>query len=297
MSEFNPLLAAEGVLGQITYPMGLMPKHNGVRGACQKGMLVARSLKLIPNVHARNLFSHPDAEDMEGELVVGAFDDEEVFSISTSGVMSRDGQPDVHWYLFDTYHPTATFTERYQMLVARQRLLPMSMQGKTSVVPLHVINSDEELTRWSEHYLSLGFEGVVLKKLDARYKTGRSTAKEQTFMRYCPWHTSEAIILSVEEGQINNNVSKVNELGYLRKSSHKANKVGSGQAGSVTVQDLKTGIQHSMIVPTDLLQKQVWLNTSMYIGKVVKYKFKPPVIKGGKPRFPQWEGLRDPLDM
>jgi hypothetical protein len=52
-----------------------------------------------------------------------------------------------------------------------------------------------------------------------------------------------------------------------------------------------------MIVPTDLLQKQVWLNTSMYIGKVVKYKFKPPVIKGGKPRFPQWIAIRHPDDM
>jgi DNA ligase-1 len=297
MAEFNPLLAAEGVLGQLTYPLALMPKHNGVRGAVQSHQLVARSKKAIPNVHCRVLFGHPDAEDMEGELVVGAFDDEEVFSVSTSGVMSTAGTPDVHWYLFDEYHPTATFLERYQNLLRRHLLLPDRIRSCSSVVPLHIINSDEELVGLSDHYLSLGFEGVVLKKPDAKYKTGRSTAKEQTFMRYCPWHTSEARILSIEEGQINNNVAKVNELGYLRKSSHKANMVGSGAAGSVGVEDLKTGLQHSMIVPTEALQKSVWENPHLYLGKIVKYKFKPPVKIGGKPRFPQWLGLRDPLDM
>lgn len=298
MAEFNPLLAAEAVLGNLTYPLGLMPKHNGVRGACQNQILVARSKKPIPNCHTRTLFGGTgEVEDFEGELVVGAFDDEEVFSNSTSGVMTEDGAPDVHWYLFDLYHPTAPFKERHAMLSARWAGLPAHLATRSSVVPLHVIHSDQELVQWSDHYLALGFEGVVLKKLTAPYKTGRSTAKEQIFMRYCPWLTSEALILAVHEGKVNNNVSKTNELGFLKKSTHKANIAGSGQAGSVTVKDLKTGLQHSMAVPTDALQKQVWATQEDYIGKVVRYKFKPPVIKNGLPRFPQWEGLRSELDM
>ena len=116
-------------------------------------------------------------------------------------------------------------------------------------------------------------------------------------MRYCPWLRSEATILSIHEGEVNNNPSLKNELGYLRKSSHKENKVGSGQAGSVYCRDIKTGVEFSMLVPTDKLQKYMWSNRGEFINKMVKYKHKPAVIVGGKPRFPVFEGLRSPEDM
>lgn len=292
--EFNPMLAAEGVLGKISYPKVALHKHNGVRGLNQFGQLVARSLKPIPNAHTRSLFSGKALTNLDGELVVGDPYDEEVFSTSTSGVMSHDGKPDVRWFLFDFFHPTAPFIERLYM---RDHLIADVGNEYLEGIGWVILHSDEDLIRYSDNALAMGLEGLVLRDPDATYKEGRSTAKEEGFMRFCPWMRSEAIITAVHEGEVNLNVSKVNELGYLKKSSHKENKVGSGRAGAFTAVDVVTGVEFNMPVPTVKLQDEVWANPQKYIGALAKYKFKPAVKVGGKPRFPQFEGLRSKLDM
>lgn len=119
--EFNPMLAAEGVLGKIKYPAVILHKHNGVRGLNQQGQLVARSLKPIPNKHTRSLYSHKALTNFDGELVVGDPFDEEVFATSTSGVMTVTGAPDVNWFLFD-------FTTRLPLLLIACTCWPMQPQ-------------------------------------------------------------------------------------------------------------------------------------------------------------------------
>lgn len=302
-SLFNPILAAEGVLGQITYGKAgkiVMPKLNGVRGVNQGGIIMPRSLKKLRNEHTRKLFSYDSLTNLDGELVVGDFADEEVFVISTSGVGSIGGQPDVKWHVFDYYHPTASYHDRLKM---RDEVVREAGHPDVILVPWEVVYSDEELHAYACKCLALGYEGIVIRCPLAKYKTGRSTDKEQYFMRYCPWMKGEATILAVHEGQINNNESVVNELGFKKKSSHKANKVGSGQAGAFTAKDLKTGIEFNMPVPSDKLQKEVWANPEKFIGKLAHYNFKPAVKIGGKPRFPQLDqahsfiGIREPWDM
>lgn len=291
---WNPMLAAEGELGKISYPKIGLPKLNGVRACNQKGDLLARSLKPIPNIHTRSLFSKLEADGLEGELVVGNLADEEVFSNSTSGVMTRAGSPSVVWHLFDIYHPTLPFYKRLEDLYTLHEGIAIPY---TQAVESKVLKNDDDTQEYASWALRNGYEGLVLRDPLAPYKNGRSTQREQGFMRFCPWLRSEAIILEIIEGTINQNESVKNELGYLKKSTHKENLVGSGQAGSVRVRDIKTGIEFTMSVPTDKLQKYMWANKQEFLNKLVKYKFKPAVIIGGKPRFPQWEGLRDPLDM
>lgn len=294
--KFNPHLAGEAVLGKIEYPKVALPKFNGVRGLNQIGELVARSLKPIPNLYTRKKFSGTHLHGLDGELVVGLFDDEEVFTKSTSGVMSKDGLPDVKWHIFDVFHETMPYIER---LALAEEMVRHACHTGIVMVESKLVYSDAEMVEYSEWALGLGFEGLVLRDPDAKYKQGRSTDKEGSFLRFCPWHRSEAYILAIEEGQINLNESKKNELGYLKKSSHKANKVGSGQAGAITVRDCKSGLASvfNMPVPTDKLQKEMWAHPEKFIGKICKYKFKPSVKIGGKPRFSQYEGLRAPEDM
>ncbi len=291
---FNPMLAAEAELGNITYPIYASPKHNGVRGCVQNGVLLGRSLKPIPNLHTQTLFSHGLLNGLEGELVVGAFNDENVFVNSQSGVGTVEGTPAVKWYIFDQYDPHAVFNLR---LATVQFRVSMLAHPDIEMIPYKLLNSDEELEAYSEEVVAQGYEGLVLRKPTARYKTGRSTDKEQGFMRYCGWLKSEAKVLRFEEGQINNNESTINELGFKKKSSHKANKVGSGRSGKMVVQDLKTGLIHKMPVPTVKLQDETWQHPEKYVGELSHYKFKPPVKAGGLPRFPQHLGFRSPDDM
>lgn len=292
--EFNPMLACEGVLGNIDYPTLALPKHNGVRGLNRSATLLARSLKSIPNLYTRRLFSDKELEDLEGELVVGDPFDEEVFANSTSGVMTQAGYPEVTWYLFDSYHASLPYSVRLEILAQR---IDEFDDPRLQVIPHHLIYSDEELVNLTDKYLKQGFEGMVLRKPTSTYKHGRSTAKEQGFMRFCPWHRSECTILEIIEGAVNMNESKKNELGFLKKSSHKENLVPSGRAGSVRVKDVVTGITFNITIGPVKLQDDMWQNKDKYLGTIWKYKFKPPVIIGGKPRFPQLEGPRHALDM
>jgi len=294
---FNPMLAAEGVLGKIKYPQWALPKQNGVRGGLQNGSLLARSLKPIPNIHTRQTYEPIPHNGMEGELVVGPFDAEDVFTASTSGVMSVHGTPDVHWYMFDLIDKTLPFSHRYEKLSRLVESTQASGRTDLSMIPHRIIHNDDELQEYASQVLSQGYEGLVLRGPGVKYKNGRATADEQSFMRFCPWIRGEAVILGIEEGEINLNPSVVNELGFKKKSSHKANKIGSGMAGAFVCKDLKTGIEHKMPVPTVALQKDVWTNPNKYLSKIAHYKFKPAVKPGGKPRFPQYEGLRDPRDM
>lgn len=291
---FNPHLACDAVLGSIPYPQCLLYKLNGVRGGVQGGVLTSRQLKPIPNHYVRGVLSDPDLDHFEGELVVGAFDHPDVFTNSTSGVMSEEGEPDFCWYMFDFFHPTLPFIDRIQLVSEKAAEYEDS---RIQAVPWKIIHSDEELEEETSVALSLGYEGSVLRRPTALYKEGRSTSREASFMRYVPWHRSEAIIQEIIEGQINQNESKRNALGYLEKSSHKNNKVGSGRAGAAVVFDVKTGMGFKVPILGVELQNEVWLHRDDYRGKILKYKFRSPVKGGGAPRFPQWEGIRHPDDL
>lgn len=298
---WNPMLASDFEEGVLDYSEGylFLPKLNGVRGAVQEGRLVSRQLKPIPNNYVRDLFSVSELSGVEGELVVGAFNDPNVFTNSTSGVMTEVGHPEVVLHCFDFYHPHWSFERRITHV---HSLLREFDDDRLVAVPFYPVASDAEVDNLGSMFVDQGYEGGVLRKAGLTYKEGRSTLKEAGFMRWVPWHRSEAVILSIQEGKVNQNESVRNALGYLEKSSHKDNKVGSGRAGSVTVKDLKTGIIFNMSVPGVALQEEVWAQPGRFLQKLVKYKFKQPVKVGGKPRFPiwdsvEWEGLRHPDDM
>lgn len=290
------MLASDFEEGVLDYSEGFLflPKLNGVRGEIQDGRLLSRQLKPIPNDYVRGLFSIPELSGIGAELVVGAFDDPNVFTNSTSGVMTVEGFPDVRLWGFDYYHPTMPFIDRIQEV---HRILSGFEDERITPVDYHWVHSDAEVESLGNAFVSAGYEGGVLRKATLTYKEGRSTLKEAGFMRWVPWHRSEALILSIQEGKVNKNESVRNALGYLEKSSHKDNKVGSGRAGSVSVRDIHSGIEFNMAIPGVALQEDVMAHPENYLNKHLKYKFKLPVKVGGRPRFPQWEGLRHPDDM
>ena len=295
---FNPMLAGEGVLGEITYPKLISPKLNGVRGIIQNNTLYARSLKPIVNAYVQDYFSgRPALNGLDGELVVGYFGDKEVFTRTTSGVMSQEGEPDVRLYVFDYLTDTTKHLPFKDRNSIAKQLVDKLSDDHIVWVTQKLVNNDTELGEFSQGMIGLGFEGVVLRCPNALYKHGRSTDKEGTFLRFVPWHTSEAVILDVLEGEINGNESVVNELGYLKKSSAKAGKIPSGQAGSFKVMDVKTKALFHIPVSGDEFQKAVWSTRGWWASnQLIRYKYKDGV-KGDIPRYAQYEGLRAVEDM
>ena len=89
----KPMLATEADFNKLRYPVCAQPKLDGIRVVIKNGVVYSRSLKPIPNKHIQALFRHLDG--LDGELIVGNPTAHDVFQKTTSGVMSKEGEPDV----------------------------------------------------------------------------------------------------------------------------------------------------------------------------------------------------------
>lgn len=166
-----------------------------------------------------------------------------------------------------------------------------------SPVDHHEVHDEARLLHLEEHYVSLGYEGVMLRHPDGLYKHGRSTAKEGWLLKLKRFEDGEARVVGFTELMHNANEAKLNELGHLERSSHKAGKVGKQTLGALTVKDLKTGVEFEIGTGFTASQRQeLWNVGDNLLGRVVKYKSQPTGVKD-KPRFPVFLGFRDPRDL
>lgn len=276
----------------IPFPMLLSHKLDGIRCLIVDGVAVGRSLKPIPNKYVQLLFGHHEFNGLDGELIVDSPIAKDVFQVTTSGVMSIEGQPKVKFYVFDDFNHEAGFTQRLNSAIDR-------VLRHTHLIPVKhsVVSCDGDIVAWEESYLAAGYEGVMLRHPDGPYKHGRSTAKEAWLLKVKRFVDAEAKVIGFTEAQHNANEAKRNELGQLERSSHKAGKVGKQTLGALIVKDLKTGVEFDIGTGfTESQRQSLWAMGDNLIGKVVKYKSQPTGVKD-KPRFPVFLGFRDKVDM
>src|SRR3972149_596598 len=100
----------------IPFPMLLSPKLDGIRCLVIDGVAVGRSLKPIPNKYVQLLFGRREFNGLDGELIVDSPIAKEVFQVTSSGVMSIEGQPKVKFYVFDDFSHEAGFAKRLAYL-------------------------------------------------------------------------------------------------------------------------------------------------------------------------------------
>jgi len=173
--------------------------------------------------------------------------------------------------------------------------------GKLPVV-LHehkVIATSTELTEFEDKRVNAGYEGVICRSIDGRYKHGRSTLREGGMLKLKRFSDSEAIVIGIEELLHNANELEVSELGYADRSSHKDNKVPMGTMGALVARDVTTGIVFNIGTGFDAAERQwFWDEKEALIESclIVKYKFFSVGVKD-KPRHPVYLGLRDKEDL
>jgi DNA ligase-1 len=286
----KPMLASPA--GEIIHlPALLSPKLDGIRCLIIDGVACGRSLKPLPNKYVQTLFGRAALNGLDGELIVGDPTAKEVFQATSSGVMSIEGEPEVSFWVFDDFGQPGGF--KLRLSTAHQRI---KSQKFCEDVPHHLVQTAGDLNSYEEDYVTMGYEGVMLRHPDGPYKHGRSTAKEGWLLKVKRFEDNEATILGVTELMHNANEAKRNELGQLERSSHKAGKVGKKMLGALMVKDLKTGVEFDIGTGFTAAQRQVlWAARTNLIGKLVKYKSQPTGVKE-KPRFPVFLGFRDSVD-
>jgi len=288
----KPTLAAATDGTNLRYPLLASPKLDGVRAININGILLSRSLKLIPNKHIQMLFGRREFHGLDGELIIGDPTAKNVCNVTTSGVMSREGTPPTRFYVFDDHTHVGTFKYRHKGLHAR-----IAGWGSVMVVKHSVITNEQELLRYETDMLALGYEGIMIRDPNGYYKHGRSTLKEGLLLKLKRFEDSEAEVLGVVELMTNLNGAMRNALGHLERSRAKAGLVGAGTLGALQVRDLTTGVEFEIGTGFNQHDRELlWSTRNDLPGRLVRYKYQPTGVKE-KPRFPVFLGFRDPRDL
>lgn len=292
MNNFKPMLAAEADLNTLKFPLAASRKLDGIRCVIQDGEGLTRSLKKIPNKHIQELLrTLPNG--LDGELIVGSPTDKNVMQATTSGVMRVEGEPIFSFHVFDYVgSPNDPYSVRYA------NLTEIMKDVKECFVVRHLhqtVHTLQELLHYEEYCLNMGYEGLILRALDASYKFGRSTAKQQGMLKLKRFTDAEAIIIGIEQFMHNANEAQTNELGRTKRSSNAEGLVPVEKMGALIVRDIEHGWEFNIGTGfTEELRKEFWEND--WKGVIVKYKY----FSHGMvdvPRHPVFLGIRDKKDM
>lgn len=286
---FKPLLASPADLETLRFPMLASPKLDGVRAIVKDGIVLSRSLKKIPNQYVQSLFGSEHLDGLDGELIVGKPTSTTCYTDTVSGVMRVSGEPAVRFYVFDDITwPERRYDDR------RPRIDTNDAHHLVEVDQTFVHDLDE-LLKMEQRYLGMGYEGLILRDPNGKYKFGRSTTKEGILLKLKRFVDAEFEIIGFEERQKNGNEATTNELGRTKRSSHKENKTGRGDLGALVLKH-PAGTFNCGTGFDDALRAEIWANRDKYLGQLAKVKFFAIGMKD-LPRHPVYLGLRDANDL
>jgi DNA ligase-1 len=309
---WKPMLAAkpkpeelDAAIAALRYPVLASTKLDGIRASVQNGKLYSRSLKLIPNLEMQARWGREELDGLDGEIVVGSPTAEACFSRSTSIVMSRDKPAEgAVFNVFDRYEPLENFA--WRLLQAKHAVDGVWYGHTLRHVHHERVNSAAALAKYEAKVLKAGYEGVMVRDPDGLYKQGRSTLNEGGLVAIKRTVDAEAVILDVYEQEENTNEKALNELGKMKRSSHKAGKVGKGTLGGFTVRQdgvtskgvgfeafFKIGTGKGL---TEAVRAELWAARKTLPGRLVKFRYQAIGTKDS-PRQPIFLGLRDRSDL
>lgn len=297
------LATAAKDLDNLRYPLLASPKLDGIRAIVLDGVVLSRSFKPIPNLSVQRIFGRAKYNGLDGELIVGRADAPNCFRTTSSAVMSRDTElevpsgsagsiAEVTFRVFDD------FSTRIMELPFVGRL--ESAQNRIGdhrgfrQVPHVTLTGKEQLELFEQKCIEQGFEGVMVRDPYGPYKEGRSTYKEGYLLKLKRFEDGEARVLGFTELMHNANEERT---AAGRRSTKKGGLEGRGMLGAFQVQDLKTGASFDLGGGFTQADREIfWAMRDDLMRRIVKYKFFPLGSKS-KPRFPTFQGFRDPIDL
>lgn len=301
----RPLKAEDLVEDKIDfqkYGWMVQPKIDGVRAMHLHGQFTGRTLKPFANAHTQATYNRHEYVGFDGELAAESETHPRLCSLTSSAVNTSRGNttPFTLWWLFDYLgnrgqYAKMPYEERFYAL--RARVLELRSPF-LRCVPGHVVKSLSQLLEHEEHWLGLGYEGLILRRLDGPYKQGRSTVREGYLLRLKRFVQEQFVIEELYEAMENTNEATINELGYTERSSHQEGKVPKGMLGGFRGTCCKTG--KAITVGAGEMdhdeRRRAWENPDLYIKKKGIYKHFPKGVKD-KPRFPTWVCLVGESDL
>jgi DNA ligase-1 len=291
ITHWKPLLAAtlpqDADLSALPYPLYASPKLDGVRCMIQNGAPISRNFKAFRNPAVAKKFGFAAFEGLDGELTIGPPYGSDVYN-KTAGCLNS-GKAEAYqvamkllrFNVFDIRtHLAFDFVTRLETLRRDYK-----NQG-AQIVEQKLICNAAALTAYEEQMLAKGYEGLMLRAADSgAYMEKRSTLREFVLVKMKRVERAFARILEIYSLERNLNTEKTSTG---KRSSKKVGiVVDKTRIGSALLKDTKTGVEFSVSVAGDVLQKWTgWKDKSLWAGKLVAYRYQMVGTMNGVPRFP-----------
>lgn len=282
-------------LSKLTFPLWASPKIDGFRCILGQQPYTSR-LSPFPNEHFRKELSGvlPARSFLDAEAVVGGRRGSGVLQRTSSGLTSKDGQPDFTLWVFD--RPGLEFGW-YGRYAEAARLIRSVGHPRIKLLKHTLIASLPDLEEFIEDKLAAGYEGVMVRSQDGHYKQGKGTIREQLLLKVKPFVDAEGEVTGFFEEEENLNPEKRDNTGKLKRSSSKEGKRAKGTLGGFILRDLKTSVEVRVGGGfTKDQRKTYWQHREEMIGKIVKYKSQQVGVKD-KPRHPTFVCFREAWDL
>ncbi len=275
---------AELVLDDVKYPVRVDPKLDGLRliaikqnGECTLYTRNGTALETLPRIKAAIEALDFDNIVFDGEGMAKDWNE------SASVMMARKTHKDdstMTYNVFDAM-PLADWESQNCKLTYRERLDFASMmladadkKGPLKLLPFITANCDKDVQDAYENWLGDGFEGVMLKDLNALYKFKRSKG----VLKLKPIATHEGIIVDHYEGNLGAKREGLFGGFVILLPNGVTTRVGGGFSDK-----LKADIQLE--------------GPDTYLGRIAECECQPPLTEDGRMRFPVFTRFRDPSDV
>jgi DNA ligase 1 len=286
-------------LARLRVPALASPKLDGVRCMVVDGVAMSKNMKPIRNEHVQARLGLKALSGLDGELVVGAANDNHtggaVLGRTMSGVMSRQGKPEFTFHVFDRWdRPQRPYRWR---LGSAEDILDDHRHRPLVLVPQEPVATLEDARALEEQFLAQGYEGACFRHPDAPYKYGKVAPTEGWLWKLKRFVDGEAVVLEVLEGHENTNEATRDEVGRKKRSTAASGMVASGLVGALRVVrpdgQVMTVAAGSM---TKEDRRRYFLEPKLIVGKTVTWR----AFAYGKKdveRFAQFASVRHPDDV
>ena len=252
------------------FPLIVQPKLNGMRCTKQGKEFFTRTgkpilsmpilLKMVNKVFERIPF--------DGELYCHGMSFEENQSICRPTVNIKEDSR-INLVVFDINNT--------QNCAGRMRTLGHIFKSgpttpRVQLIPCTMAHNEDEMYRWMSHYVTAGYEGIVLRKPDSPYESDK---RSYGLMKLKPMLDTEAVVVDFIPGR----GRLMDTLGALRcllvtpEFEGKRVDIGSGF--------------------TDYERDKIWKDKRCYVNKTLTLRYQEKT-KHGIPRFPTFMHWREP---
>jgi len=230
----------ENARSKVVFPIAIEPKYDGMRAIIVvkggKGAAYSRTGHELPNVQfmADYIADRTTTDSVyDGELFGTSWNDTLKYVKTTKNLsieMEHYLHENVKFFVFDSMSIDNFYNGQCDLQYrARRRILAewyerfMDATGPVQLVPASYAHSFEEIDALYDGFLLDGYEGIMVKMLDAPYKGKRTNG----WLKYKPFVSIDCIIIDVLPGRENTRLE--NTLGkFTVKYRDVQFNVGSG---------------------------------------------------------------------